>query len=127
MSAARTSIGSYCLFKSTKYILDKCAFIDVDRLIILSSLQFFFSLTLNNGPRAILDLFRPHNERLDTFVFHPKIMAKSALLSKSCIYACSSIFNSLPNNIKSGKKSNFSKNVKHYLNSEYGWEKVTNR
>ena len=39
MTAARTAIGSYCFKKSTTYILDKCGWLNINNMIIYSSLN----------------------------------------------------------------------------------------
>ena len=61
MTAARCAVGSYCFKKSNKYILDKCKWLPLEKMITLSSLNFIYNIEKYKKPKGVLTIFRNSN------------------------------------------------------------------
>ena len=90
MRTARMSLNSYCYKKSIDYILWKCNWVDIDKMIKLTSLKFINNMLLTKKPgylfsqlklnkRASPDNFVVSEQKSEIFQRSPKIL--SVLLS----------------------------------------------
>ena len=58
MTAARCAVGSYCFKNSNRYILDKCNWLPLEKMITLSSLNFIYNIEKYKKPKGVLKIFR---------------------------------------------------------------------
>ena len=63
MTSARVIIGSYCLKKSTKYILDKTKLLSGDNLIKYTAIKYLHKIMGDNKIQSILTLYKPQNRQ----------------------------------------------------------------
>ena len=74
MTSARTVIGNYCFRKSKKYILNKCGWIDIVKMIKCSAMKVIHNIVTLKTPLVIYDMFRINrrpNVAITTF-YRPK-------------------------------------------------------
>ena len=115
MTAARTSIGSYCFKKSKIYILNKCNLLNIKILILFATLSFFYKLNLRKQPQAILELYNKPNIREKLRKYRPIYMPKSKFVENGCLYRGAKLFDSLPSEYKILTADKFQKTLKGYL------------
>ena len=58
MTAARVTIGDYCFKKYCKYILDKCSWLGIEKMILFSGIGFTYKILTKREPEAILRLYK---------------------------------------------------------------------
>ena len=118
MSAARAAIGSYCFKKSISYILNKCKWLEVNKLIIYSSICLIYKVLSMKEPKTIIKLFKKKfSNRNSTkwctyYVPKNENMRKKIHLFKGLRY-----FYKLPRDIQNAKTCSFKKKLNLYLQS----------
>ena len=125
MRAARISIGSYCPRKSISYILGKCKMVPVTKMIGLSACNFFYKLIIDKSPVSILELFMKQNTRQKTDILRPIYRPETKIVKGSLIHMGAAVFNSLPNELKTGDKNKFSSKLWNYMNENKAWDPLT--
>ena len=58
MKSARCAIGNYCFRKSTSYILDKCKWMTIEKMITYSSLVFIHNIIKHKIHKGVHNIYR---------------------------------------------------------------------
>ena len=122
MTAARAAIGNYCYRKSTVYILKKCGLLNIKKLIIFSSLSFYYNLNKRKLPDSIYNLFQKQNSRAKTDVFRPIYKPKTKGVDNGCLYRGAIQYNSLPDSMKTLTREKYISTLKDYLAERDLWD-----
>ena len=118
MKGAHTAIGNYCYKKSTKYILDKCKWLSIDKMITYSSLVFIYNITLNKKPKGVLQIYKTNRflrHKADLSLSH---IPKNVKYSKFFIQEHTNTYNKIPSEIKSKSKKTFKKELKMWIQNQ---------
>ena len=98
MKAARFTIGNYCFKKTTSFILNKCKFIPIKKMISNSSLKIIQKTVNTSQPKPIHNIFKVGTR--STAPVSNKQVPKSKHLSQFYPYKFLPAYNSIPNNLK---------------------------
>ena len=109
-TSARAAIGHYCLYKSVSYMLDKCKWLPLDKMILNSSLNVLHNVFTNHEPKAILSLFKLN--RRSVAKIYTQYIPKNRELKNFYIYKSIKTYNKLSNDIKGLNKSRFKTKIK---------------
>ena len=118
MTAARSAIGNYCYRKSNMYILEKCGWLNINKMISSASLKLLNNIIINKEPKAIYDLFKIN--RRSVVDINLKYTPKTKYYENFFLCKELKIYNNLPKNLKGLTNSKFKKSIKEYLKATTG-------
>ena len=58
MTAARGAIGDYCFKKSVTYILNKCGWMSINKMIQCASINLIHKIIINKTPTPIFNIYK---------------------------------------------------------------------
>ena len=111
MTAARAAIGDYCFKKSTNFILKKCKWMTIQKMIVCSSVKFIHNVLKTQNPTVIFYLYKVGGRSIVKPV--TKYKPKTKRMENFFLYKGLVDYNNLPNDILSAK--NFKAEVKIYM------------
>ena len=115
MTAARCTVGSYCFKKSNRYILDKCNWLPLEKMITLSSLNFIYNIEKYKKPKGVLKIFRNSKYNRQKQKLSVSYIPKYKSYSKFFIYDKIALFNEIPTDIKEKSKKIFKNELKMWI------------
>ena len=118
MTAARCVIGNYCFKKSINYILSKCNWLNINKMISNASLKLINGIVIDKTPKAIYNLFKIN--RRAVVDINLKYIPKSKYYEQFFLYKELKNYNKLPQTLKGLSKFKFKKSIKEYLKSTTG-------
>ena len=118
MTAARCVIGNYCLRKSTIYILEKCGWLNINKMISNASLKFINNIIISKAPKAIYDLFKIN--RRSVVNINLRYIPKSKYHENAFLCKELKNYNNLPKTLKGLTNLKFKKSIKEYLKATTG-------
>ena len=78
MTAARAAIGNYCFKKSKNYILKKCGWLNIDQIILCSSMKTIHNIIKFKTPISIYNMFRINKRsNVDIVTFYRPLTQKT--------------------------------------------------
>ena len=128
MLTARQTLGSYCFRVSTHKILYQCNWVHIPHMIIISSIKFIHKIFNNKQPSCLLNEYdlRHNNKNSNRILtkFYPKIKPTISILKRSLLHKAAEIYNTLPDNIKILKDTNFDNSIKEYVIKTFAHDKI---
>ena len=94
MSAARGAIGNYCFMKTNTYILKKCGWFSINKMIQFSAIKLINKILINKEPNSIFNYFKINRRSIVDIVTTYKPKTKKT--ENFYIYSALKMFNSLP-------------------------------
>ena len=100
MKSARCAIGNYCFRKSTSYILDKCKWMTIEKIITYSSLVFIHNIIKHKIPKGVHNIYR--NSRFNRHKANISVTYRpiNQKYSRFFIQHHSNTYNNVPTEIK---------------------------
>ena len=117
MTAARAAIGNCCYNKSITYILSKCNWLTIEKMIANASIIFIDGIVKNKMPRSIYSLFKNAENRRSVVAINMTYRPKSKTCKNFFLYKALKIYNELPSQLKSLDTFKFKKKCKVHLNN----------
>ena len=115
MTAARAAIGSYCFKKSKTYILNKCKWLNMNQMILYSSLKFIHKAVTTKQPNSITSLYKNIFTKRTVVDVIPVYKPKNKNMKDFVIYGGLSKYNSLPKTLKTLSIKKFNSQLKIHL------------
>lgn len=117
-TAARCAIGHYCFKKSITYMLNKCKWLEIDKMISYASLKLIHNIIINKMPKSIYDLFKIN--RRSVVDINLKYVPKTRNYKQ--FYICKELknYNKLPQTLKGSNKFKFKISLKEHLKATSG-------
>ena len=112
MTAARAAIGDYCFKKSNDYILKKCKWYDIDKLILISSLNTIHKVITNNTPPSMTKYFKSRERLRKGNTIATNIIPLSVKLQHFYIYKYTKIYNKIDNTVRLKNPKGFKNEIK---------------
>ena len=119
MATARQTIGTYGFKISCAKILNKCEWMDVSHMIIVSSLKFIHNIFVTRQPTCLLNLYnmkleqRSSNRKVTKY--YPKIKSNIQLVQNSLMYKATEIYNKVPDYLLTLNITKFNKEINQYV------------
>ena len=110
MRAARMTLNSYCFRKSINFILGKCNWLDINKMIKLSSVKFINNVLITQKPWGLYSNIKLNRRACAQLSFYsfPKSNARKATL----LYQGISFYNQLPSYLKFLPQKKFKSAIK---------------
>ena len=115
MSAARVPIGSYCFRKICDYILNKCKWLCINKMIINSALNITFKSLSNKKPKSIMELYKDNISQRVNIKWYTKYRPKNKIMKQYYIYRTLDLFYNLPADLKNSTIMAFKRKLKEHL------------
>ena len=115
MTAARAAIGDYFFLKSINFILNKCKWMTIQKIITCSSVKFIHTVLKTQTPSVIFDLYKVGGRSIVKTV--TKYKPKTKRMENFFLYKGLLEYNKLPLDVVSAK--NFKAEVKIYMMTKY--------
>ena len=117
MKAARVVIGSYCFKKNTNYILGKCKWVNVRKMITMSAVNNIHKVIFNQAPEPIFSLFKENRRK--TSHIYTNYVPQSKVFKEFYVYSGLADYNKLSATIKTLPPKNFKKRLKKLYNQHH--------
>ena len=117
MRAARNTIGNYCYKKSCSYILNKCQWLSIEKMVSYSGICFIYKIIANKEPNSMLSMFKTKKSKRNISKWYTAYQPKTKLMQNFIIYKSLANIYSLPKDIQNCKQSTFKSRLKKYLMS----------
>ena len=112
MTAARVAIGDYCFKKSNDYILNKCKWYDIDKLILISSLNTIHKVITNDTPPSMTKYFKSRERLRKGNTIATNIIPLSVKFQNFYIYKYTKIYNKIDNSVRLKNPKGFKNEIK---------------
>ena len=86
MRAARNTIGNYCYKKSCSYILNKCQWLSIEKMVSYSGIYFIYKVISNKEPNSMLSMFKTKKSKRNISKWYTAYQPKTKLMKNFIIY-----------------------------------------